>query len=104
MFEFLGSILSFIGNSLSVVVAGVVSIGGYVTMKRFVRGRLRFVDGVHRRGVPLVAGVAGLGVGLLVAAIPIIPFVYAPTAILFGIGIGTGVAAGRRDIKRLPSP
>ena len=94
----------FIANFLWLAVAGVASVGGYVTMKRFVRGRLRFVDGVHRRGVPLVAGVAGWGVGLLVAALPIIPFVSPITAVLFGIGIGTGVAAGRRDIKRLPSP
>ena len=91
----------FIANFLWLAIAGVASVGGYVTMKRFVRGRLRFVDGVHRRGVPLVAGVAGWGVGLLAV---VLPFVTPLTAVLFGIGIGTGVAAGRREIKRLPSP
>ena len=93
--------LEFIGNFLSFAVAGAVSVGGFVTMKRFVRRRLRFVDGVHRPGVPLAAGIAGLGVGLLAT---ILPLVTLPTAVLFAIGIGTGVAAGRRDIKRLPSP
>ena len=93
--------LEFIGDLLWTAVAGVASVGGYITMKRFVRGRLRFVDGVHRRGVPLVAGIAGCGVGLLAA---ILPFVTPLTALLFGIGVGTGVAAGRREIKRLPSP
>lgn len=91
----------FIGNLLWLAIAGAASIGGYVTMKRFVRGRLRFVDGVHRRGVPLMAGVAGGVVGLLAAALPLVTPL---TAVLFGIGVGTGVAAGRREIKRLPSP
>lgn len=94
MFEFLG-------NTLWFIITGVASIGGYVTMKKFVRERLRFVDGVHRRGVPLLAGVAGWAVALPAAILPIVNPV---TAILFGIGIGAGVAAGRRDIKRLPSP
>ncbi len=96
--------LETIGNFLWLAVAGVTSLGGYITMKRFVRGRLRFVDGVHRRGIPVVAGVAGWGVGWLVAAVPFIPFITPLTAVLFGVGIGTGVAAGRKDLKRLPSP
>lgn len=91
----------FIGNMIWLVIAGVASIGGYVTIKRFVRERLRFVDGVHRRGIPLVAGLAA---GILASPAAILPFINPFTAVLFGIGIGTGVAAGRRDIKRLPSP
>ena len=91
----------FIGNFLWIIITGVLSIGGYVTMKKFVQQRLRFVDGLHRRGVPLLAGVAGWAVALPAAILPIVnPF----TAVLFGIGIGAGVAAGRREIKRLPSP
>lgn len=94
MFEFLA-------NLLWLAVAGAASVGGYVTMRRFVRRRLRFVDGVQRRGVPLVAGGAALVVGLIAAALPLITPL---TAVLFGLGVGTGVAAGRRDLKRLPSP
>ncbi len=93
--------LDFIGNFLWLAIAGAASVGGYVTTKRFVRERLRFVDGVHRRGVPLVAGIAGWGVGLLAAVLPLVNPI---TAVLFGIGVGAGVAAGRRDLKRLPSP
>ena len=93
--------LDFIGNFLWVAIAGAASVGGYVTVKRFVRGRLRFVDGIHRRGVPLVAGIAGGAVGLLAAVLPLVTPL---TAVLFGIGVGSGVAAGRREIKRLPSP
>lgn len=91
----------FIGNFLWLAIAGAASIGGFVTMKRFVHRRLRFVDGVHRRGVPLLAGIAGGVVGLFAAALPLVTPL---TAVLFGIGVGTGVAAGRREIKRLPSP
>ena len=94
--------LEFIGNFLWIAIAGAASVGGYITTKRFVRTRLRFVDGVHRRGVPTVAGIAAGVAGGLVAAI--LPFVTTMTAVLFGIGIGTGVAAGRKDLKRLPSP
>ncbi|WP_419935773.1 hypothetical protein [Candidatus Palauibacter sp.] len=93
--------LDFIGNFLWLIVTGVLSIGGYVTMKKFVHRRLRFVDGVHRRGVPVLAGVAAWAVALPAAILPILNPI---TAILFGIGIGAGVAAGRREIKRLPSP
>ncbi|WP_420634929.1 hypothetical protein [Candidatus Palauibacter sp.] len=94
MFEFLGTFLW-------LAVTGVTTIGGYVMMKKFVRERLRFVDGVQRRGVPLLAGLAAGAVALPIAALPIFTTF---TAVLFGIGIGTGVAAGRREIKRLPSP
>lgn len=90
MFEFLGTFLW-------LIVTGVASIGGYITVKKFVRDRLRFVEGVHRPGVPLISGIAASLVTMPTAIIltPIAP-------ILFGIGIGTGVAAGRRDLKRLP--
>lgn len=93
--------LDFVWNFLWLAIAGAASVGGYITTKRFVRTRLRFVDGVHRRGVPVMAGIAAWGVGLVAAVLPLVTPV---TAMLFGIGIGTGVAAGRRDLKRLPSP
>lgn len=93
MFEFLGLFLW-------LVISGVASIGGYVMIKRFVRERLRFVEAVHKPAVPLVAGVAATAIAIPAA---IFPFITPLTAILFGIGIGTGVAAGRRELKRLPS-
>jgi hypothetical protein len=84
---------------LWIVTTGVASVGGYVTMKRFVRDRLRFVDGVHKRHIPALAGIAATAIAVPVA---ILPIVNVGTALLFGIGVGTGVAAGRRDLKRLP--
>jgi len=91
----------FIGVFLWLVVTGVASIGGYVAIKRFVRERLRFVEGVQKPGVPLIAGVAATALAIPTALFPIITPL---TALVFGIGIGTGVAAGRRDLKQLPSP
>lgn len=90
-----------IGAMLWLIVSGVASIGGYITIKKFVRERLRFVEGVQKPGVPLIAGVAAAAVALPTAIFPIITPL---TAALFGIGIGSGVAAGRRELKKLPSP
>ena len=93
MFEFLGTMLW-------LIITGIASIGGFITVRRFVRDRLRFVDGVHRPGVPLLAGVAAAAVALPLTLFPVVNM---GTAFLFGIGVGTGVAAGRRELKKLPS-
>ena len=92
MFEMLGMLFW-------VIITGVASIGGYMTMKRFVRERLRFVDGVHRKPLPAIAGVAATAIAI---PLTILPIVNMGTALLFGIGIATGVANGRRDLKKLP--
>ena len=71
----------------------------YVTARRFVGDRLRFVDAVQRRRAPWIAG---LGAGLI--ALPVawlLPFVGAGSALLFGLAVGTGVAHGGRDIRRI---
>lgn len=93
MFEFLGSMLW-------IIITGIASIGGFVIMKRFVRERLRFVDGVRKPGIPLMAGIAASVVALPLTIFPVVNIL---TAFLFGIGVGTGVAAGRRELKKLPS-
>lgn len=92
MFEMLGMFLW-------LVITGVASVGGYVVMKRFVRERLRFVEGVQRPAVPLIAGVAAT---VVAAPLTVLPIVSMGTAFLFGIGVATGVAAGRRELKKLP--
>ena len=84
---------------LAVGIAGAVSMLGYVKSRKFVRERLRFVDSVQSPAAPFIAGsVAAL------AAIPFafLPLVAVPTAVVFGIGVGAGVAAGARDSRRLP--
>lgn len=71
---------------------------GYFQSRYFVRTKLRFVDAVQTGKAPLIAGV-----GAVVVAAPIVallPFVGAGTAILFGLGVGAGVAAGARDIRQ----
>lgn len=78
---------------------------GYVKVRQFVRERLRFVDGVQRRRAAVVAGA-----GAALAATPVVwllPVVGGGTALLFGAGVGFGVAHGARDIRQgrsLPGP
>lgn len=83
-----------------IALTGAVGIGGYVYVKRFVERRFRFVDGVHKPWVPLVAG---LGAGLLaLPVVGIVPILTGGTAALFGLGVGLGVAAARKELKKLP--
>lgn len=92
--------MEFLATFLWIVLTGVAAIGGYVSVKRFVRRRLRFVDAVYRPYVPLLAGI---GATLLAApVVAVLPVLSGATALLFGIGVGAGVAAGRRELKRLP--
>ena len=72
---------------------------GYVTARRFVGDRLRYVDAVQRRRAPWIAGLAAGVIALPVAWL--LPFVGAGWAVLFGLAVGTGVSHGSRDIRRL---
>jgi hypothetical protein len=67
---------------------------GFVFTRDFVRRRLRYVDAIQRRGIPVVAGVVATAVALPVAALPVITV---GTALAFGVGVGAGVASGRRE-------
>jgi hypothetical protein len=71
---------------------------GYWQAKQFTQNRLRFVDAVQRAGVPVLVGIGAAVVAMPVVAL--LPLVGAGTAILFGAGVGLGVSAGRRDIRR----
>lgn len=91
MFELLGLIAT-------VAVAAV----GYLQSRAFVRRRLTYVDAVQNAGVPVLAGAAAWLVALPIVGL--LPLVGGMTAILFGVGVGAGVAAGAKDIRRrLPS-
>jgi len=61
------------------------------------RRKLRFVDAVKSPMAPVIAG----GAAAVLAAFPValLPFVGAGTAILFGAGVGAGVASGKSDIE-----
>lgn len=70
---------------------------GYTRSRRFVRERLRFVDAAHKRSAPWLAGTAAAVVAVPLVAI--VPLIGAGTALLFGAGVGTGVAHGSRDVQ-----
>ncbi len=71
---------------------------GYLTARRFVEEKLRYVDGIHTLKAPIVAGVVA---GLVAAPIVwLLPLVGGGTAILFGAGVAFGVANGSREIRK----
>lgn len=79
----------------------VISLGaawvGYGGARRFVRERLRYVDGALAGGAPFVAGI-----GAFLVAFPVVwllPLVTTGTAIAFGFGVGLGSKAGASDVK-----
>jgi glutathione S-transferase len=78
------------------LVAGTATFFGYRETRRFVRNRLRYVDAIHTGKAPWVAGTAA---ALLAAPVVwVLPFIGGGTALLFGVGVGSGFAAGRRDV------
>jgi hypothetical protein len=70
--------------------------------RTFVRNRLRYVDAVQKGIAPWAAGGAAFLIGALLA--PILPLVGFGTAITAGLAVGTGVAAGVRDIRAGTAP
>lgn len=79
------------------LIVGIAALaGGFIGARKFVRRRLRYVDALHRPAIPLAAGAAAALIALPVAALPIITV---GTALAFGIGVGTGVASGRKDLS-----
>ncbi len=87
-------------DMLMMGVAGAGIVTGYLSVRRFVRQRLRYVDAVRRPSAPFVAGVVAA-----LAAAPIawiLPVIGGGSALLFGAAVGAGVVSGRRDMKRLP--
>lgn len=80
--------------SLLIALAAVVI--GYGGARRFVRDRLRYVDGAQKGTAPIVAGIVAFLIALPFAFLPLIGI---PTAIAFAISVATGVAVGARDIK-----
>ena len=71
---------------------------GYWQARLFTQNKLRYVDAVHRMSVPIMAGIGAACVAAPV--VWILPFVGGGTAILFGAGVGAGVASGARDIRK----
>ncbi|MGH7717539.1 MAG: hypothetical protein ACREON_01675 [Gemmatimonadaceae bacterium] len=84
---------------LGLGIGAAAAAGGYINARRFVRTRLRFVDGVQRRVAPWLAGaLAALVAAPLTALIPLIG---GGTALVFGVAVGVGVARGAKDVRQL---
>lgn len=70
---------------------------GYGTARRFVRERLRYVDGAGSLGVAVAAGLGAAIVAWPVAWL--LPLISGGTALTFGVAVALGTRAGGADIK-----
>ena len=86
----------------SLIISLVLAIVLHGSTRRFVRNRLRYVDAVQKTIAPWAAGGATLLVSMLL--VPILPLVGIGTAITAALAVGSGVAAGARDIRQGTSP
>jgi drug/metabolite transporter (DMT)-like permease len=82
---------------LALIVSALVVVAGYTGARRFVRDRLRYVDGAQKGTAPIIAGIVAFLIALPVAWL--LPLIGTGTAIAFAISVATGVAVGARDIK-----
>jgi hypothetical protein len=87
---------------LSFAIATVVAIVLHGSTRKFVRNRLRYVDAVQKGIAPWLAGGAAFFVGSLI--VPVLPLVGIGTALTAGFAVGSGVAAGAKDIRNGVSP
>ena len=82
---------------IGIGLAGAAGIFGYVKSRDFVRKRLRFTRLVEKPGLGIAAGV---GAAVLAApVVAILPLVGTGTALIFGAGVGTGVALGAKQAR-----
>jgi hypothetical protein len=88
---------------IGLAITGASTAAGFYQSRAFVRRKLRFVDAVQGAAAPVLAGAAAAAAAVPVVAL--LPLIGAGTAVLFGVGVGAGVAAGARHIRqgRLPS-
>jgi hypothetical protein len=82
---------------IGIGLAGAAGLFGHLKSRDFVRKRLRFTRLVERPGLGIAAGV---GAAVLAAPIvAILPLVGTGTALIFGAGVGTGVAMGAKEAR-----
>lgn len=90
-----------LGGLIWLGVSGGAALFSYVKSRQFVRRKLRFVDAIQNPMIPLAAG---LVTALAVWPLSVLPVITVGTGLLVGLGVGTGVLHGSRDVKRLPRP
>ena len=81
---------------ITVLVALAAGVAGYAQARRFVSSRLRYVDAAQNKLLPVAAGI---GAALLALPLVFLPFIGAGTAVVLGLGVGTGVAVGAKDVR-----
>ena len=86
----------------SLVISLILAVVLHGSTRRFVRNRLRYVDAVQKAIAPWAAGGATFLVGMLL--VPILPLVGLGTALTAALAVGSGVAAGARDIRQGTTP
>lgn len=87
---------------LSFAIASILAIVLHGTTRKFVRNRLRYVEAVQKSIAPWMAGGAAFLAGTVVVGL--LPIVGIGTALTAAVAIGSGVAAGARDIRQGTSP
>lgn len=87
---------------IALMVTVAATVVGYLQARNFVVRRLTYVDAVHRPGAALLAGIGAAVVAAPIAWIA--PLIGTGTAILFGTGVGMGVAQGARELRRRLRP
>ena len=82
---------------IAFIIATIAAIFGYSAAKKFVRDRLRFVDGAHKPTTPIIAGIGAYIIAMIVVGL--LPIVGIGTAITFALSVAFGAAAGSREVK-----
>lgn len=82
---------------IAFMIATAAAIFGYTAAKKFVRDRLRFVDGAHKPAAPVIAGIGAYLLAMV--AVMLLPIVGIGTAIAFGLSVAFGTAAGSREVR-----
>jgi hypothetical protein len=82
---------------LALVTLVAAGVAGFVVARNFVRGRLRFVDGIYSPVAPWVAGILA---ALLAWPAALLPIITGTTALIFGLGVGMGTRSAVRALKR----
>lgn len=83
-----------VGIMIGLLVGAAALVGGYVTSKDFTKRKLRFVDVMHTRAAPWVAGAA---VALLTAPVTLLPIITGGTVIALGAGVALGVKSAQKE-------
>ena len=84
-------------STIAFIIAAVAAIFGYSAAKKFVRDRLRFVDGAHKPTAPVIAGIATFLVAWF--DVGLLPIVGIGTALSLALSVALGTAAGSREVK-----